>query len=127
MTGFVGNIEQLTLENNNFRKVIYTGQHSQLVLMSLKPNEEIGMEVHEIVDQFLRIEKGEGKVIINGEEHLIKDGSAIVVPAGAEHNVINTSSENELKLYTVYSPPHHKDGTIHVTKQDAEADTQDYL
>ncbi len=127
MTGFVGNIEELTLSNNNFRKVIYTGQHTQLVLMSLLPNEEIGMEVHEITDQFLRIEKGEGKVIMNKEEYLIKDGSAILVPAGTQHNIINTSSVNPIKLYTVYSPPHHKDGTIHKTKQEAEADTTDHL
>lgn len=127
MTGYVGNIEELTLSNNNFRKVIYTGQHAQLVLMSLKPNEDIGMEVHPTTDQFLRIEKGEGKVLMNGEEHLIKDGSAIIVPAGTQHNVINTSSDNPLKLYTVYSPPHHRDGTIHKTKQDASADTGDHL
>ena len=127
MQGFVGNIEELTLSNNNFRKVIYTGQHAQLVLMSLLPNEDIGMEVHEISDQFLRIEKGEGKVIMNGEEHLLKDGSAIIVPAGTQHNIINTSSTNPMKLYTVYSPPHHKDGTIHKTKQEADADTADHL
>lgn len=127
MIGFVGNIEELTLANTNFRQVIYTGQHSQLVLMSLLPNEEIGMEVHEIVDQFLRIEKGEGKVIMNGEEHLIKDGSAIVVPAGTQHNVINTSLVNPMKLYTLYSPPHHKDATVHTTKKDAEQDSQDHL
>ena len=127
MTGFVRNIEKLTLDNNDFRRVIHTQQHSQLVIMSLLPNEDIGMETHEIVDQFLRIEKGEGKVILNGEEHLLKDGDAIVVPAGVEHNVINTSSENKLKLYTVYSPPHHKDGTIHKTKQEASADNEDHL
>jgi len=127
MTGFVGNIEELTLANNYFRQVIYTGQHVQLVVMSLLPNEDIGMEIHQTTDQFLRIEKGEGKVILNGEESLIKDGSAIVVPAGTQHNVINTSSVNPLKLYTVYSPPHHKDGTIHKTKQDAETDTKDHL
>jgi mannose-6-phosphate isomerase-like protein (cupin superfamily) len=127
MIGFVGNIEEQTLANNYFRQVIYTGQHAQLVVMSLLPNEDIGMEVHKTTDQFLRIEKGEGKVIMNGEESLIKDGSAIVVPAGTQHNVINTSSVNPLKLYTVYSPPHHKDGTIHKTKQDAQADTQDHL
>lgn len=126
MTGFVGNIEELTLANNNFRKVIYTGQHVQLVLMSLLPSEEIGMEVHETTDQFLRIEKGEGKVIMNGEEHKIKDGSAIVVTAGTKHNVINTS-ESPLKLYTVYSPPHHKDGIIHKTKIDADKDTEDHI
>lgn len=127
MTGFVGNIEELTLSNNNFRQVIYTGQHAQLVLMSLNPSEDIGMEVHPTTDQFLRIEKGEGKVIMNGEESVIKDGSAIFVPAGTEHNVVNTSSENPLKLYTIYSPSHHKDGIIHKTKQDASADTEDHL
>lgn len=127
MTGFVGNIEELTLSNNNFRQVIFTGQHAQLVVMSLKPSEDIGMEVHPTTDQFLRIEKGEGKVIMNGEEHAIKDGSAILVPAGTEHNVINTSSENPLKLYTVYSPSHHKDGIIHKTKQDALSDQTDHL
>lgn len=127
MTGFVQDIEELTLSNSFFRKVLYTGQHAQLVIMSLKPSEDIGMEVHTTTDQFLRIEKGEGKVIMNGEEHTLKDGSAIVVPAGTKHNVINTSAENPLKLYTVYSPPHHKDGTIHKTKQEAEADQSDHL
>jgi len=127
MIGFIDNIEDLTLSNDNFRKVIYTGQHAQLVLMSLLPSEEIGMEVHPTTDQFLRIEKGEGKVVMNGEEHLVKDGSAIIVPAGTEHNVINTSSENSMKLYTVYSPSHHKDGTVHKTKKEAEADTEDHL
>lgn len=127
MIGFVGNIEDLTISNNNFRKVIYTGQHVQLVVMSLNPNEDIGIEVHSTTDQFLRIEKGEGKVVMNGEEHSIKDGDAIIVPAGTEHNVINTSSHDPLKLYTVYSPPHHKDGTIHETKQDALTDKEDHL
>jgi mannose-6-phosphate isomerase-like protein (cupin superfamily) len=127
MTGFVQNIEELTLSNSFFRKVLYTGQHAQLVVMSLKPSEDIGMEIHTTTDQFLRIENGEGKVIMNGEEHTLKDGSAIVVPAGTEHNVINTSAEHSLKLYTVYSPPHHKEGTIHKTKQEAEADQSDHL
>ena len=127
MTGFVGDIEKLTLENEDFRRVIYTGQHSQLVLMSLKPKEDIGMEVHEIVDQFLRIEKGQGKAILNGEEHEIHDGSAIVVPAGTEHNIINTSQTEYMKLYTVYSPAHHKDGTIHKTKEDASKDQGDHI
>lgn len=127
MTGFVGNIEELTLANTDFRKVVFTGQHSQLVLMSLLPNEEIGMEVHEIVDQFLRIEKGKGKVILNGEEQEISDGDAIVVPAGVKHNVVNLSSIEPLKLYTVYSPPHHKDRIVHKTKAEAEADTSDHL
>lgn len=127
MTGFVGNIEELTLNNTNFRQVLFTSQHVQLVVMSLKPSEDIGTEVHSTTDQFLRIEKGEGKVVINGEEQAIKDGSAIIIPAGAEHNVINTSSAAPLKLYTIYSPPHHKDGIVHATKQDAESDTTDHL
>lgn len=127
MIGYIGNIEKETLDNTFFRKVLFTGQHVQLVLMSLKPNEEIGLEVHTINDQFLRIESGEGKVILGGEEHIVKDDDAIIVPAGVEHNVINTSSTNELKLYTIYSPPHHKDGIIHKTKAEAQADTTDHL
>ena len=127
MTGYVDNIEEKTLQNENFREVLFTAQHSQLVLMSLLPSEDIGMEVHEIVDQFLRIEEGEGKVILNGEEHELKDGSAIVVPAGVQHNIINTSPDKKMKLYTVYSPAHHKDGTVHKTKQDALSDTKDHI
>lgn len=127
MTGFVANIEKLTLTNENFRKVLYTGQHAQVVVMSLKPKEAIGLEVHEIVDQFLRIEKGEATLIMNGEEHSVKEGDAFVVPAGVKHNVINTSSENPLKLYTVYSPPHHKDDTVHATKAAAEKDKADHI
>ena len=127
MTGYVINIEEKTLENENFREVLYTAQHCQLVVMSLLPNEEIGMEVHEIVDQFIRVEKGEAKAILNGEEHGLSDGSAIVIPAGTEHNIINTSSENKLKLYTLYSPAHHKDKTVHKTKQDGLNDTQDHI
>jgi mannose-6-phosphate isomerase-like protein (cupin superfamily) len=120
MKGFVSNIEKDTLENSNFRKVLYTGKHSQLVLMTLKPSEDIGMEMHDNVDQFFRIEKGTGKVIIDGVEHEISDGTAIVIPAGTNHNVINMSATDELKLYTVYSPANHKDGTVHVTKAEAE-------
>lgn len=127
MVGFVKNIEKLSLSNNYFRHVLYTGQHAQLVVMSLQPKEDIGMEVHEIVDQFLRVEKGEGKVIIDNEEHSIKDGDAIIVPAGAKHNIINISSTEELKLYTIYSPPHHKDHTTHKTKSDAMKDESDHL
>lgn len=127
MTGFVDNIEKITLENDNFRKVLYTGQHAQLVVMSLLPSEDIGMEVHGVTDQFLRIEKGEGKVILNGEERIVKDGDVIIVPAGTEHNLINTSSQNPLKLYTLYSPPHHKDKIVHKTKKDAQDDTSDHL
>ncbi|MCL5407615.1 MAG: cupin domain-containing protein [Patescibacteria group bacterium] len=126
MKGFVSNIEQDTLENNNFRKVLYTGKHSQLVLMSLKPKEEIGMEVHEENDQFFRFEKGEGKCIIDGNESMVQDGSAVVVPAGAEHNIINTSTEEDLKLYTIYSPAHHKDGIVRTTKAEALADGPEF-
>lgn len=125
MIGYVGKIEELTLQNDYFRQVIYTAPHSQLVLMSLNPNEEIGVETHANVDQFFRIEQGEGKVILNGEEHVFSDGFAIVVPAGTTHNVINTSSDKKLKLYTIYSPANHKDGTIHKTKAEAMADEED--
>ncbi len=127
MIGFIGNIEELTISNTNFREVLYTGQHAQLVVMSLRADESIGVETHEIVDQFFRIEKGEGKIILNEKEHVVKDGDAFIVPAGVKHNLINTSSENELKLYTVYSPPHHKDGVIHKTKAIAEADKTDHI
>lgn len=120
MKGFVTNIEQDTLNNSNFRKVLYTSKNGQVVVMSLLPNEEIGMEVHPDNDQFFRIDSGEGKVIIDGEESIISDGFAVVVPAGSMHNVINTSSDKDLKLYTIYMPPHHKDGVIHATKADAE-------
>ncbi len=126
MKGYIDNIEDLTLENDNFRKVLYTGAHSQLVLMSLKPNEDIGMEVHDNVDQFFRIEKGTGKVIIDEVEHDIEDGSAIIIPAGANHNVINTSNNDSLKLYTIYSPANHEDGTICVTKEEAEANEEHF-
>lgn len=119
MTGYVGKIEDLTLENNNFRQVLFTGPHSQLVLMCLKPGEEIGMEIHDSVDQFFRFEKGQGKVIMNGEESMVGDGDAVVVPAGTNHNVINTGTE-DLKLYTVYSPANHPDGTVHKTKAEAD-------
>ncbi len=127
MTGFIGNIEELTLANTYFRQVLYTGQHAQLVVMCLQASEDIGEEVHEIVDQFLRIEEGEGKAIINGEEYPFKDGDALIIPAGTKHNVINTSPAKLLKLYTVYSPPHHKDGVIHKTKNEAEGDTEDHI
>lgn len=126
MKGFFANIEKDTIENNNFRKVVYTGKHSQLVLMSLQPNEEIGMEVHPDNDQFFRFEKGEGKCIIDGNEYDLKDGVAIVVPAGAEHNVINTSATEPLKLYTIYSPAHHKDGIVRATKAEAEATEEEF-
>ena len=125
MKGFNSNIEKDTLENKNFRKVLYTAKHSQLVLMSLKPKEEIGMEVHKDNDQFFRFERGQGKCVIDGNEYSVTDGSAIIVPAGARHNVINTSEAQDLKLYTIYSPAHHKDGVVRETKQQAEAKEND--
>lgn len=126
MAGFKGNIEKLSLDNENFRQVLYTSQHTQLVLMSIEPGGEIGEEVHEIVDQFLRIESGEAKVIMDGEERTISSGDAIIVPAGMRHNLLNTG-QHPLKLYTLYSPPHHKDGTTHKTKAEAEADREDHI
>ncbi|MEK7506347.1 MAG: cupin domain-containing protein [Patescibacteria group bacterium] len=127
MKGYIENIEKLAKENNNFRRVLYTAKNSQLVLMALQPGEEIGEEIHHL-DQFLRIEEGEGKAILDGVEHAIADGSAIVVPAGARHNIVNTSADKPMKLYTVYSPPNHIDGVIHITKAQAEADeTRDHF
>jgi len=120
MKGYCVNIEKDTIENSNFRKVLYTGKHSQLVLMSLLPNEEIGMEVHPDNDQFFRFEQGKGKCIIDGNEYELENGVAVVVPAGAQHNIINTSDTEELKLYTIYSPAHHKDGIVRATKAEAE-------
>ncbi|MDQ1284374.1 MAG: hypothetical protein QG620_722 [Patescibacteria group bacterium] len=124
MKGYVDNIEKLTLANENFRQVLYTAKNSQLVLMALKPGEEIGEETHTL-DQFLRIEAGMGKAILDGAEHVIEDGTAIVVPAGMKHNFINTSETEILKLYTIYSPPEHRDGVIHSTREDAMADETD--
>ena len=126
MTGYVGNIEEKTLANSYFREVVFTGTYCQLVVMSLKPGEEIGSEVHKSVDQFFRIEKGRGKVIIGGAENQIIEGVGIVIPAGTEHNVINASSNSDLKLYTIYSPPQHKDGIVHKTKEDAMVDETDH-
>lgn len=120
MTGYVGNIEEKTLANSFFREVLFTAPHSQLVVMCLQPGEDIGSEVHQNVDQFFRFESGEGKVVLNGEESIVKDGFAVIVPAGTEHNVINTSA-SELKLYTIYSPAQHPDKTIHKTKAEAMA------
>jgi len=117
--GYFGKIEELTIANESFRKVLYSGAHSQLVLMSLLPDEEIGMETHPDNDQFFRFEKGVGKVIIDGNEYMVTDGDVIIVPAGAEHNVINISATDSLKLYTIYSPAHHKDGIERKTKQEA--------
>lgn len=119
MKGCVINIEKAAIENNYFRKVLYTAKNMQLVLMSLKPGEDIGEEIHQL-DQFIRIESGEGKAILNGISHKISDGFSVVVPAGTRHNLVNTSSSKPLKIYTLYSPPNHLDGTIHKTKADAE-------
>lgn len=122
MTGYVGHIEKATLENGFFRQVLYTGKHAQLVLMALQPGEEIGNEVHGNVDQFFRIEAGQARFVFNDtEEHVVGDGDAVIVPAGTYHNVINASSTEPLKLYTVYSPPNHPDGTVHETKAEADA------
>ena len=126
MKGFKSNIEQDTLNNDNFRKVLYTGQHSQLVLMSLRPGEEIGVETHKENDQFLRFEGGSGKCFIDGNEYEVKDVDAIIVPAGAQHNVKNISNSENLRLYTIYSPPHHKDGIVRSTKEEAQAKDEEF-
>ena len=126
MKGFSANIEKESLDNKNFRKVLYTGAHSQLVLMSLKPKEDIGMEIHADNDQFFRVEKGQGRCLIDGNAYELADGSAIIVPAGAEHNVINTSETEDLKLYTIYSPAHHQDGVERATKAEAEQDSPEF-
>ena len=124
--GYSIDIEKATLENNNFRKVLYTAKHSQLVLMSLKPGEEIGMEMHKENDQFFRFEEGQGECIINGNEYKVGKGSAVIVPAGAQHNIINTLKTGSLKLYTIYSPPVHKDGIVRATKEEAEANGAEF-
>ncbi|HOB06907.1 MAG: cupin domain-containing protein [Methanoculleus sp.] len=124
--GFVTDIETETKKNTYFRRVLYTGNYSQVVLMCLKPGEEIGAEVHEDVDQFFRFEEGEGVVVIDGVEHPVRDGTAVVVPNGANHNVINTSKKAPLKLYTIYSPPEHRDGVVHRTRQEAMADNEHF-
>jgi mannose-6-phosphate isomerase-like protein (cupin superfamily) len=126
MKGYVTAIEKETRKNTDFRRVLYTGKHSQLVLMSLEPGEEIGEETHQDVDQFFRFEKGEGKVIIDSVEHLVKDGHAVIVPAGARHNVVNTSKRAKLKLYTIYSPPEHQDGVVRHTKKEAMASEEHF-
>ena len=125
MKGFNANIEELTVNNNNFRQVLYTAKHCQLVLMSLPVGGEIGAEVHEENDQFFRFEAGQGKVLIDGNEYAVSDGTAIIVPAGAEHNVINTGEEPH-KHYTIYSPAHHKDGIVRATREEAEANEEDF-
>ena len=121
MAGYVTNIEKETLDNAKFRQVLFTSPHVQLVLMALKPGEDIGLETHDDVDQFIRVEAGHGTALLDGEEHVLEDGSAVVIPAGTKHNIINSSRTEVLKLYTIYSPPEHPDGTIHRTKADAVA------
>jgi len=126
MKGFFENIEKTALGNNNFRQVLYTAKYCQLVLMSLAPGEEIGLEVHEENDQFFRFEQGAGKVIIDETEYVVGDGDSVIVPAGAQHNVINTSTNEALKLYTIYAPPHHQDGVVRATKAEAEANGPEF-
>lgn len=127
MKGYLDDIEKVTKENENFRKVVFTGKFSQLVVMSLKPGEDIGDEVHPNVDQFFRIEEGEAKVIIDGEEGVAKDDFAVIVPAGSKHNLINTSKDRTLKLYTIYSPANHPEDTVHETREIAmEAEEHDH-
>lgn len=126
MKGFITNIEKDSLENTFFRKVLYTSAHMQLVVMTLQPNEDIGEEVHHL-DQFIRCESGEGQAVLDGIAYDIRDGFAVIIPAGVKHNLLNTSSEVELKLYTVYAPPNHEDGTIHETKAQAELDEEHYV
>lgn len=126
MKGFKTNIEKDSLENNNFRKVLYTGKHIQLVLMSLTAGEDIGEETHKDVDQFFRFEEGSGKCIIDGTEYLVKSGDIVVVPAGARHNIINTDSKADLKIYTIYGPPNHKHDTIRATKEEAEKNKEKF-
>jgi mannose-6-phosphate isomerase-like protein (cupin superfamily) len=126
MNGYITNIAAETLENTNFRKVLYTSDHSQLVLMSLLPGEEIGEEIHHTNDQFFRFESGEGKCVIDGVEHSISDGYAVMIPCGAKHNILNTSKTQLLKMYTIYSPPHHRDKIIRSTKKEAEENASFY-
>ena len=126
MKGYVGDIEEKALANEYFREVLYTDERLQLVVMSLLPNEDIGEETHKL-DQFIRVEKGLGKAILDGVEHDLKDGSAVIVPSGTRHNIINLSSAAPMKLYTLYSPPNHKDGTIHKTKAEAQVDEEEHF
>lgn len=126
MKGYTTHLEEVTRRNRDFRRVLYTGKQSQLVLMCLRPGEEIGEETHESVDQFFRIETGKGVVVIDGKRHSVCDGSGVIVPAGARHNVINTSKKSELKLYTIYSPPEHRDKVVRHTKAAALANPEEY-
>lgn len=125
MQGFVSNIEEVSLANTDFRRVLYTDTNVQLVVMSLLPGEDIGAEVHQM-DQFIRVESGEGKSVLDGVEHQLSDGFAVVIPKGTLHNIINTSLDKPMKLYTIYAPPNHKDGTVHHTKAEAEASEEHF-
>jgi mannose-6-phosphate isomerase-like protein (cupin superfamily) len=120
MSGYSINLEEKTLNGNNFREVLYTTQRSQLVIMTLQPGEEIGLEKHEGHDQFIRVEAGQGVAILDGERHVLEDGVAVVIPAGTEHNVINTSASEPMRLYTLYTPPEHPDGIVHATRAEAD-------
>lgn len=122
MTGFATNIEEKTLENGNFREVLFTGEHSQLVVMTLGPGEDIGLESHDTGDQFVRVESGVGEAIIDGQKYPLAHGVAVIIPSRSEHNIVNTSKTAPLRLYTMYSPPEHADGTVHRTKREADAD-----
>ena len=121
MAGYTVNIERESIDNTAFRRVLYTAPNLQLVVMTLHPGEEIGMEVHDEGDQFIRVEAGDGEAILNGERHSLGDGTSVVIPAGVEHNIVNTSSDRTLHLYTIYAPPEHPDGTVHGTKAEADA------
>lgn len=125
MKGYVENIEHLVLANEYFRQVLYTAKSTQLTVMHLRPKEDIGEEVHD-VDQFLRIEKGTGRAVLNGVESKLLDGSVVIVPAGVKHNIINDSDTEPMKLYTLYCPPHHRDGVVHKTKQEAMGDSEHF-
>lgn len=125
MKGYVGNIEEESLENGHFRKVLYTARNSQLVVMSIPPNQDIGEETHDL-DQFIRCESGKGRAVLDGAEHDISDGWAVLVPAGTRHNIVNTSPDKSLKLYTLYAPPEHRDDVVHETKAQAEADKEHF-
>ena len=126
MSGYSIDIEQKTVDNENFREVLFTAPNLQLVVMSLKPGEEIGMETHDHGDQFFRVESGEGEAILDGKKHTLTDGSIVIIPEKVEHNIINTSADKDLKVYTIYTPPEHKDGVVHKTKAEAEADEDDH-
>lgn len=123
---YIKNIEEESLQNDAFRKVIYTDPRLQLVLMSLNPGEEIGMEVHDKEDQFIRVESGEGVAVIGEDEHQLQDGSVVIIPKGERHNITNTSTDEPLKLYTIYAPAHHPEGTVHMTKEEADADEENH-